>query len=76
MVASLLNRFGLRAAGRKGLLSVVGGYRDVKVLGKFSAKTEDETLAMIVEIQIIDAVFLRVKTFMHKPFTIARGDFW
>ena len=56
--------------------SVIGGYRDVKVLGKFSAEKEDETLAMVVEIQVIERVFLAVKTHMHKPFTIARGDFW
>lgn len=55
---------------------VVGGYRDVKVLGKFSADLGEETVAMIVEIQVIDATFLSVKTHMHKPFTIARGDFW
>lgn len=56
--------------------TIVGGYRDIKVLGKFSAELETETLSMIVEIQIIEKVFLAVKCFMHKPFTIARGDFW
>ena len=55
---------------------VVGGYRDLKVLGKFSAELAEETLSMVVEIQIIDEVFLGVKKHMHKPFAIARGDFW
>ncbi len=85
-------------------------YRDVKLLGKFSAADAGE--GMIVEIQVIDKTFLEaqesgdgragawdvfpglvnelalllargpratsleVKRFMHKPFTVARGDFW
>ena len=36
----------------------------------------DEELSMIVEIQCIHHQFLAVKKHMHKPFTIARGDFW
>ena len=53
---------------------IVGGYRDLKLLGKFTSSGKG--LSMIVEIQIIDAVFLAVKQSMHKPFSIARGDFW
>lgn len=50
---------------------VVGGYRDIKVLGKFSAGE----LSMVVEVQIIDATFLEVKKYMHKVYAIERGDF-
>jgi hypothetical protein len=58
--------------------TVIGGYRDVKVFGKFSATIEGEAepLSMLVEIQIVDQVFLNVKKFMHKPFTVERGDFY
>lgn len=52
------------------------GYRDVKVLGKFSAETGGTPLSMVVEVQVLDAGFLKVKKCMHKPFTILRGDFW
>eukprot|EP00927_Polykrikos_kofoidii_P002806 TRINITY_DN11120_c0_g1_i4.p1 TRINITY_DN11120_c0_g1~~TRINITY_DN11120_c0_g1_i4.p1 ORF type:complete len:1173 (+),score=234.61 TRINITY_DN11120_c0_g1_i4:233-3751(+) len=56
-----------------------GGYRDVKVLGRFTApyeKTErDLPISMIVEVQVIDSVFMDVKKFMHKAYSIARGDF-
>ena len=61
-----------RRGSREQAVSVVGGYRDVKVLGKFTASD----LAMVVEIQVIDTTFLEVKCHMHKPFTIRRGDFW
>ena len=52
---------------------IVGGYRDIKLLGKFSAPGD---LGMIVEIQVIDKYFVETKKFMHKPFTIVRGDFY
>ena len=55
---------------------IVGGYRDFKIIGKFTAECARETLAMVVEIQIIEKQFLNVKKDMHLPFTIARGDFW
>ena len=35
----------------------------------------DMPLRMIVEIQVIDRVFLDVKKFMHLPYCVARGDF-
>ena len=54
---------------------VVGGYRDVKVLGRFSAVTVEETLAMIVEIQVVELTFFEVKEHMHKLYAVARGDF-
>lgn len=50
---------------------VVGGYRDIKVLGKLSSGG----VAMVVEVQIIDARFLMVKKYMHKVYAIQRGDF-
>lgn len=52
----------------------VGGYRDVKVLGRFTSG--DDNIAMIVEIQVIDKVFLDVKKYMHKAYAVQRGDFW
>eukprot|EP00440_Ansanella_granifera_P008386 gb/GFBE01009085.1/.p1 GENE.gb/GFBE01009085.1/~~gb/GFBE01009085.1/.p1 ORF type:complete len:771 (+),score=149.00 gb/GFBE01009085.1/:1-2313(+) len=57
---------------------VVGGYRDVKVIGKFSAGCASETglpLSMVVEVQVIDRQFLDIKKYMHKPYSIERGDF-
>merc|ERR1712039_892628 len=57
-----------------------GGYRDIKVLGRFTARTgkrgaEPMPLSMIVEVQVIDAVYLDIKQYMHKAYAIARGDF-
>merc|ERR1712232_165431 len=57
---------------------LVGGYRDVKVLGRFSAKDLSSTglpLCMLVEVQVVDTVFLKVKGYMHLPYAILRGDF-
>mmetsp|Transcript_116837 Transcript_116837/g.330563 ORF Transcript_116837/g.330563 Transcript_116837/m.330563 type:complete len:852 (-) Transcript_116837:147-2702(-) len=57
---------------------IVGGYRDVKLLGLFTASAPfDNGLAvsMIAEVQVIDKVFFEVKTFMHRAYAIARGDY-
>jgi len=57
---------------------VVGGYRDVKVIGRFRAPGETPgglPVSMIVEVQVVDAVFLAIKKYMHKPYSIERGDF-
>jgi len=56
---------------------VVGGYRDVKVLGCFTAarKRMGFKVSQIVEIQVIDVVFTEIKKFMHKAYAIDRGDF-
>lgn len=51
--------------------TTVGGYRDVKVLGKLSAGD----MSMVVEIQLIDKRFLEIKKYMHKAYAIKRGDF-
>lgn len=55
---------------------VVGGYRDVKILGVFTATVGSERMSMVVEIQIIDSVFLEIKRHMHKVYAIDRGDFF
>ena len=31
--------------------------------------------SMLVEIQLIDTVFLDIKLFMHRPYSVGRGDF-
>ena len=46
-------------------------YRDVKVVGRFSAAA----LALVVEVQVVEAAFLAGKKSMHLPLAIARGDF-
>lgn len=51
----------------------IGGYRDVKIIGVL--QVEDKGDAMLVEIQLIDIVFTKIKNFMHKPYSISRGDF-
>ena len=55
---------------------VVGGYRDVMLIGAFSAEVEGERVRTVVEVQVIDATFLAIKKYMHLPFSIARGDYW
>lgn len=57
-----------------------GGYRDVKVLGKFTARKKKGgefpmPISMIVEVQVIDRVYLDIKTYMHKAYSIDRGDY-
>eukprot|EP00929_Paragymnodinium_shiwhaense_P047860 TRINITY_DN24277_c0_g1_i1.p1 TRINITY_DN24277_c0_g1~~TRINITY_DN24277_c0_g1_i1.p1 ORF type:complete len:849 (+),score=233.62 TRINITY_DN24277_c0_g1_i1:219-2765(+) len=57
---------------------ILGGYRDVKVLGRFTAKAPMPNglpISMIVEIQVVDAFFLKVKKYMHMSYTVIRGDF-
>jgi len=58
----------------------LGGYRDMKVLGLFSAPAPEgsglQPLSMIVEVQVIDTAFLSIKKSMHKVYAIRRGDFW
>jgi hypothetical protein len=54
-------------------------YRDVKVIGQFTAGAGldgSQSLSMVVEIQVIDTTFLNVKKNMHRPFSVYRGDFW
>ena len=58
------------------LVLIIFPDRDVKVLGKFRADLGTEVMAMLVEIQIIDAAFLEVKRLMHPLYKIERGDFW
>ena len=53
----------------------VGGYRDVKVIGVLDVPAGDRTDSMLVEIQLIDKIFLDLKKLMHRPFMIMRGDF-
>ena len=36
-------------------------YRDVKLLGKFSAEDDGEEMGMIVEIQVIEKTFLEAR---------------
>jgi len=58
------------------MAQVVGGYRDVKVLGRFDAGEVDGLrLCMVVEVQVIDEEFARVKAHMHKAYALDRGDF-
>jgi hypothetical protein len=57
-----------------------GGYRDVKVLGKFTARKKKGgefpmPISMIVEVQVIDRVYLDIKKYMHKAYSIDRGDY-
>ena len=52
------------------------GYRDVKLLGKFSSRAQGEELSMAVEIQVIDCEFLAIKKLEHRLYAITRGDFW
>ena len=52
--------------------STVGGYRDVKVIGELTIGESD---SMLVEVQLIDRVFLDIKKFMHRPYSVGRGDF-
>ena len=52
--------------------STVGGYRDVKVIGVLTIGESD---SMLVELQLIDRVFLDIKKFMHRPYSVGRGDF-
>jgi ankyrin repeat protein len=59
---------------------MTGGYRDVKVLGRFTARegkmgSYPVPISMIVEIQVIDVVYLDIKNYMHKAYSIDRGDF-
>lgn len=56
---------------------MTGGYRDVKVLGKFTARRQRLGLqvSMIVEVQVIDTVYMDIKKYMHKAYAIDRGDF-
>jgi hypothetical protein len=56
---------------------MTGGYRDVKVLGRFTARRQrvGSPISMIVEIQVIDSVYMEIKKFMHKAYAIDRGDF-
>jgi len=59
---------------------MTGGYRDVKVLGRFTARegkmgSHPIPISMIVEIQVIDVVYLDIKNYMHKAYSIDRGDF-
>jgi hypothetical protein len=56
---------------------MTGGYRDVKVLGRFEARAKrlGMAISMIVEIQVIDTVYMDIKKFMHKAYAIERGDF-
>merc|ERR1719401_778473 len=56
---------------------MIGGYRDVKVLGRFTAPQRRKALSisMIVEVQVIDSVYMDIKKFMHKAYAIDRGDF-
>jgi len=59
---------------------MTGGYRDVKVLGRFTARegkmgSHPITISMIVEIQVVDVVYLDIKNYMHKAYSIDRGDF-
>ena len=50
----------------------MGGYRDVKVIGELTIGESD---SMLVEVQLIDRVFLDIKKFMHRPYSVGRGDF-
>ncbi|CAK0857197.1 unnamed protein product, partial [Prorocentrum cordatum] len=57
-----------------------GGYRDVKVLGRFTARKKKGgeftmPISMIVEVQVIDSVYLDIKKYMHKAYSIDRGDY-
>ena len=52
--------------------STVGGYRDVKVIGELTIGESD---SMLGEVQLIDRVFLDIKKFMHRPYSVGRGDF-
>ena len=54
---------------------VVGGYRDVKCIGRFHTEVDGTLVSMITEVQVIDATFLTIKRHMHRPFAISRGDF-
>lgn len=54
---------------------MVGGYRDLKIIGKFGAEIGTEMLFMVVEVQVIDSVFVSIKKYMQLPYTITRGDF-
>lgn len=59
---------------------MTGGYRDVKVLGRFTARrgkmgSRPLPISMIVEVQVIDVVYLDIKNYMHKAYSIDRGDF-
>eukprot|EP00930_Biecheleria_cincta_P071596 TRINITY_DN59082_c0_g1_i1.p1 TRINITY_DN59082_c0_g1~~TRINITY_DN59082_c0_g1_i1.p1 ORF type:complete len:970 (+),score=194.74 TRINITY_DN59082_c0_g1_i1:137-3046(+) len=53
--------------------TTLGGYRDVKVLGRLQAPGG---LAMVVEVQVLDSRFLALKKYMHKVYAVKRGDFW
>merc|ERR1712187_166057 len=52
----------------------VGGYRDIKVLGLFTAPATEagQQLAMIAEVQILDVEFIAIKKCMHKVYAIQR----
>jgi len=57
---------------------MTGGYRDVKVLGRFAAQKLREfplPISMVVEVQVIDTVYVGIKKFMHKAYAIDRGDY-
>jgi len=59
---------------------MTGGYRDVKVLGRFHGASDTTTrgnlpVSMIVEIQVIDSIYMDVKNYMHKAYAIDRGDY-
>ena len=45
--------------------------RDTATLEGFAPQVGE-----LVEVQVIDKKFLDIKRHMHKPFTVARGDFW
>lgn len=61
----------LHHASQTGANTPTGGYRDVKVLGMFQWASG----AMIVEIQILDEDFSEIKHYMHKAYSLVRGDF-
>jgi ankyrin repeat protein len=60
------------------IATLVGGYRDVKIIGRYTFPSSDKQalpISMLVEVQVLDKVFADVKKYMHRPYSINRGDF-
>ena len=49
--------------------------RHVKVIGALHTIVSSRPACMLVEVQLIDTVFLAVKKFQHRPHQIIRGDY-